>query len=150
VAALLSVVLLAGVLLPVLRHACTDADAPSAASATEAHAVAAPHTASDHAGSDATASSHNQHPAPADGSAHECDNPCAIGACCVLPSLLSEAPDLYRVDRTVQPADVLPRLTVEDRTRPWPDRTSWRPRSADSFSPPPSVRLHVWTATFLT
>lgn len=137
-AALLSAVLLLGGVLPGLQGLCAErASAVSPGSVVHADAAAMSH---------------------AHDSSHECEGDCVGIACCAsVPSFtdcasvpsFTETPDLRLPDRGAA-ADRARLRTVEDVSVPAPERdeSEWvRDIEPGLLS---SVRLHVWTATFLS
>jgi len=159
-AALLSAVLLAGTVLPAVQHVCASmhamTDAPEAmtqeahhASSGEAHRQDAHvgHSPAPMAAVHDPASHEGEHTAPA---THDCIEPCLDGCSCTVQSAPVDVPDLRTPDRG--PSEEAALLQpVTDRTAVPAPVSSERPRLArESFSSPSAVRLHIWTATFLT
>ena len=128
-AALLSAVLLLGGVLPGLQGLCAErASAVSPGSVVHADAAAMSH---------------------AHDSSHECEGDCVGIACCASVPSFTETPDLRLPDRGAA-ADCARLRTVEDVSVPAPERdeSEWvRDIEPGLLS---SVRLHVWTATFLS
>ena len=128
-AALLSGVLLLGGVLPGLQGLCAE----MTASLQQAVAMHAETEAETHARS----------------SSPDCEDDCAGIACCVSVASLTDAPDLRLPDRGAA-ADLTWLRSEESVSIPAPDRdnSGW----AQEFDPDPvlPVRLHVWTATFLS
>jgi hypothetical protein len=82
-------------------------------------------------------------------SSHDCEGACAGGVCCASVSSLTDQPDLRLPDRGA-PTDLTRLRVIADVSVPAPDRgnSAWgRDTDVDLFS---AVRLHVWTATFLS
>ena len=128
-AALLSAVLLLGGVLPGLQGLCAE----MAASPPQAVAMHAEAGTEGHAPS----------------SSHDCEGDCVGIACCASVSSFTETLDLRLPDRGAA-ADLAHLRVVEDISVPVPDRdnSGWvRAFDSDLVS---SVRLHVWTATFLS
>jgi hypothetical protein len=127
-AALLSGVLLLGGVLPGLQGLCAEMASASSETAMHADAAAMPHDAA---------------------SSPDCEDDCAGIACCVSVASLTDAPDLRLPDRGAA-ADLTRLRSEESVSIPAPDRdnSGW----AQEFDPDPvlPVRLHVWTATFLS
>jgi hypothetical protein len=158
-AALLSAVLLAGTVLPAVQHVCASmhgmADAPEAmmhgadAPSGDAHGHDAhvDHSPAPMAVVHDPASHEGDHSGPA---THDCIEPCLDGCSCTVQSAPVDVPDLRTPDRG--PSEEAALLQpVTDRTAVPAPVSSERPRLArESFSSPSAVRLHIWTATFLT
>lgn len=158
-AALLSAVLLAGTVLPAVQTVCASmhgmADAPEAmihgadAPSGDAHGHDA--HVDDILSPDATvhdpASHEGDHTGPAK---HDCIEPCLDGCSCTVQSAPVDVPDLRTPDRgpSEEPALLQP---LTDRMAVPAPSSAERPRVERESSPSPSaVRLHIWTATFLT
>jgi len=157
VAALLSVTMFASIALPVLQHACAG-PAPPSESSPAMHAVADAPMAMDH-GAVSHEAMHPEHPPDGLDAASQsprsevsplvpCPDVCPVGTCCTVESAPSEVPDFRLPVRTEMDANVLPLRPVDRVAVPVPDRTVHSPHRSES-PPLSSVRLHVWTATFL-
>jgi hypothetical protein len=157
--------LLAGILLPALQHVCTrsfEAAAKAPVPIADGHAS----MQHGHGNVEASASHHDRmsrhnrmshhdrmsrHSSDAPGHpAHDCANPCMDGCACTVQPLPVDVPDLLRAERSVQDGALLVPSTAAQRIVPVPDRAPWPAGALDAPSPPSPVRLHVWTATFLT
>jgi hypothetical protein len=126
-AALLSAVLLLGGVLPGLQGLCAEMASP-APQQTTMQAEAAGHALS---------------------LPHQCEADCPGMTCCVSVSSFTDRMDLQLPDRGAT-ADLTRLRSVEDVPVPAPEddpSTPVRGLDADALS---SVRLHVWTATFLS
>lgn len=158
-AALLSAVLLAGTVLPAVQHVCASmhamADAPEAMTHgadvpqgdTHGHDAHVGHSPAPMAVVHDPGSHDGEHTAPA---THDCIEPCLDGCSCTVQSAPVDVPDLRTPDRG--PSEEAALLQpVTDRTAVPAPVSSERPRVERESSPSPSaVRLHIWTATFLT
>jgi len=128
-AALLSAVLLLGGVLPGLQGLCAGMTAsPQQAVAMHAEAGAESHEPS---------------------SPHGCEGECAGVTCCMSVSSFTETLDLRLPDRGGI-ADLARHRTVEDISVPAPERSESRWVRDIESGLLSAVRLHVWTATFLS
>jgi hypothetical protein len=150
--ALLCVTLLAGVVLPAVQHACAMSMMEAEGHEMASHSEMAPHHGAMHAPAQEAPSAHTGRDAeatPASEAAFDCLDRCLDGDCCTLESAPADAPDLRLPLRAEAGSADLPIRTAERVAVPTPDRRTASPVPLDS-PPLSSVRLHVWTATFLT
>lgn len=163
VAALLSGTMLAGIALPVLQHACAGPASPPEASpamhaVADAHGAVTAHGAVDHGAVKQEATHPEHQPDGPYAAPHApqseaspllpCPDVCPMGTCCTVESAPAEVPDVRLPVRTELDTDVLALRPVNRVAVPVPDRTAHPPHRSES-PPLSSVRLHVWTATFL-
>lgn len=146
VAALLSVVLLAGSFLPALQHACAMGEASSPSPASQEACVHLSDEAERHAGHHQTAPA-TPAPATADVRPAGTPAPCTGLSCCTI----AEPSDDALLARSLSTdLDHLASLPLHRRADAAFSRAV---RSLKPFPSPyrfkPAVRLHVWTATFL-
>jgi len=159
-AALLSAVLLAGTVLPAVQHVCASMHAMSGA--PEAMMQAAYHASEGEAHQHDADAGHRPAPVAAgyspashDGGhtvpgGHDCIEPCLDGCSCTVQSAPVDVPDLRTPDRD-RSEDVALVQPLTDRIAAPAPSSSEHPAVARESSPSPSaVRLHIWTATFLT
>jgi len=133
VAALLSVMLLLGGVLPGLQGLCAEMTFPAPPQAAVQAEAASPAHSSSHAHS----------------SSRDCEDDCPGVVCCVSVSSLTDRMDLRLPDRGAT-ADLTRLRSVEAVPVPAPEADA-SPSARDLDADPPSaVRLHVWTATFLS
>ena len=129
-AALLSAVLLLGGVLPGLPGLCAEMASSSPQQAVAMHA-------------EAGAESH------APSSSYDCEGECAGVTCCMSVSSFTETLDLRLPDRGAT-ADLARFRSVGTVSIPAPDRDDAVWVEEPESDPISSVRLHVWTATFLS
>lgn len=156
IAALLSVAMFAGILLPAVQRVCATPNFFGEAAVDVSPSFAAHHGTGSHDGPHGEASvsaldydaEENPVRKAAPPSA-DCVDLCLDGCGCTVQSIPVDVPDLHQPERSAQDEDSLVLSTADHAAVPTLDRATRSTILGNAVPLFPVVRLHVWTATFL-